>query len=99
MGKASNFFMPKETLSDKGPGGGGWIHFNKYLQVTKKPQPGQLRAMCGARAASLQWVIATMVALVTLQIGSQRKERRKLRVCHQFPRSPIPAKSRPCTLA
>jgi NADH dehydrogenase FAD-containing subunit len=40
--KASNFFMPKETLSDKGPGGGGWIHFNKYLQVTKKPQPGQL---------------------------------------------------------
>jgi len=40
--KASNFFMPKETLSDKGPGGGGWIHFNKHLQVTKKPEPGQL---------------------------------------------------------
>merc|ERR1711920_433445 len=34
--KASNYFMPKETLSDKGPGGGGWIHFNKYMQVTKK---------------------------------------------------------------
>jgi len=38
--KASNYFMPKETLSDKGPGGGGWIHFNKYLQVTKKPENG-----------------------------------------------------------
>ena len=34
--KASNYFMPAETLSDKGPGGGGWIHFNKYMQVTKK---------------------------------------------------------------
>ncbi|CAJ1443438.1 unnamed protein product [Effrenium voratum] len=38
--KASNYFMPKCTLSDKGPGGGGWIHFNKYLQVTKKPSEG-----------------------------------------------------------
>ena len=34
--RASNYFMPAETLSDKGPGGGGWIHFNKYMQVTKK---------------------------------------------------------------
>jgi len=32
--KASNYFMPKETLSDKGPGGGGWIYMNKKLQVT-----------------------------------------------------------------
>jgi len=39
--KASNYFMPPETLSDKGPGGGGWIHFNEYLQVTKKPPQGQ----------------------------------------------------------
>jgi len=38
--KASNYFMPPETLSDKGPGGGGWIHFNKYMQVTKKPEQG-----------------------------------------------------------
>lgn len=38
--KASNYFMPKEVLSDKGPGGGGWIHFNKYLQVVKKPTEG-----------------------------------------------------------
>lgn len=38
--KASNYFMPKCTLSDKGPGGGGWIHFNKYMQVTKKPTEG-----------------------------------------------------------
>ena len=38
--KASNYFMPKCTLSDKGPGGGGWIHFNKHLQVTKKPSEG-----------------------------------------------------------
>jgi len=34
--KASNYFMPPETLSDKGPGGGGWIHFNEYLQVVHK---------------------------------------------------------------
>merc|ERR1719245_2241003 len=39
--KASNYFMPPETLSDKGPGGGGWIHFNQYMQVTKKPEPGK----------------------------------------------------------
>merc|ERR1712045_141311 len=38
--KASNYFMPKEVLSDKGPGGGGWIHFNKYMQVVKKPTEG-----------------------------------------------------------
>merc|ERR1712217_33833 len=38
--KASNYFMPKETLSDKGPGGGGWIHMNKHMQVTKKPTEG-----------------------------------------------------------
>lgn len=38
--KASNYFMPKDTLSEKGPGGGGWIHFNKYMQVTKKPEAG-----------------------------------------------------------
>merc|ERR1711881_822780 len=25
--------MPKETLSDKGPGGGGWIYINKHLHV------------------------------------------------------------------
>jgi len=31
--KASNHFMPKDTLSEKGPGGGGWILMNKYLQV------------------------------------------------------------------
>jgi len=31
--KASNYFMPKDTLSEKGPGGGGWIIMNKYLQV------------------------------------------------------------------
>merc|ERR1712113_826597 len=35
--KASNYFMPKEVLSDKGPGGGGWILFNKYMQVVHKP--------------------------------------------------------------
>merc|ERR1712150_137260 len=39
--KASNYFMPPETLSDKGPGGGGWIHFNQFMQVTKKPAPGK----------------------------------------------------------
>merc|ERR1711972_949529 len=38
--KASNYFMPKECLSEKGPGGGGWIHFNKKLQVTRKPELG-----------------------------------------------------------
>jgi NADH dehydrogenase FAD-containing subunit len=38
--KASNYFMPQCVLSDKGPGGGGWIHFNKYMQVVKKPTEG-----------------------------------------------------------
>merc|ERR1711972_831046 len=38
--KASNTSMPAETLSDKGPGGGGWIHFNKYMQVCKKAPGG-----------------------------------------------------------
>lgn len=31
--KASNYFMPQETLSKVGPGGGGWIYMNNYLQV------------------------------------------------------------------
>jgi len=35
--KASNYFMPKEVLSEKGPGGGSWIHMNEYLQVETKP--------------------------------------------------------------
>merc|ERR1712190_39334 len=38
--KASNYFMPPEVLSDKGPGGGGWIHFNKFLQVCTKTSDG-----------------------------------------------------------
>jgi len=39
--KASNYFMPKETLSDVGPGGGGWIHFNEAMQVMEKPAKGE----------------------------------------------------------
>jgi len=31
--KHCNHYMPPETLSPKGPGGGGWILMNKYLQV------------------------------------------------------------------
>merc|ERR1712060_33512 len=31
--KASNYFMPKEVLSDKGPGGGGWILMDMTLAV------------------------------------------------------------------
>jgi len=34
--KASNYFMPDHVKSDKGPGGGGWIHMNRYMQVTGK---------------------------------------------------------------
>lgn len=34
--KSSNYFMPDEVLSLKGPGGGGWIHFNRFMQVTTK---------------------------------------------------------------
>ncbi len=30
--KASNYFMPKETLSEKGPGGGGWILMVPWIQ-------------------------------------------------------------------
>merc|ERR1712098_334202 len=45
--KASNYFMPKDTLSDKGPGGGGWIHVNECLQVTTKPDPTMSGAKIG----------------------------------------------------
>jgi len=31
--KASNYFMPPETLSEKGPGGGGWILMDLSLSV------------------------------------------------------------------
>jgi hypothetical protein len=31
--KASNYFMPKDTLSEKGPGGGGWILMKQNLGV------------------------------------------------------------------
>jgi hypothetical protein len=38
--KASNYFMPKETLSEKGPGGGGWILMDQTLGVkTRDNQP------------------------------------------------------------
>lgn len=30
--KASNYFMPKETLSEKGPGGGGWILMAPWIR-------------------------------------------------------------------
>merc|ERR1712194_155986 len=33
-------YCSKCVLSDKGPGGGGWIHFNKFMQVVKKPTEG-----------------------------------------------------------
>ena len=33
--KASNYFMPKETLSEKGPGGGGWILMVPWRRVGK----------------------------------------------------------------
>jgi len=45
--KASNYFMPKETLSDKGPGGGGWIHMNFNMQVTLKPTDVTKNEGCG----------------------------------------------------
>jgi hypothetical protein len=35
--KASNYFMPPDTLSKMGPGGGKWILMNQHLQVTAKP--------------------------------------------------------------
>jgi len=31
--KASNYFMPEDTLSEKGPGGGGWILMDMMLGV------------------------------------------------------------------
>jgi len=34
--KASNYFMPPDTLSDKGPGGGGWILMDQTLAVKNK---------------------------------------------------------------
>ncbi|KAF4661948.1 hypothetical protein FOL47_006478 [Perkinsus chesapeaki] len=53
--KAANWFMPKECLTGynpleedkkekdpkkRGPGGGGWIHVNKHLQVVKTNEDG-----------------------------------------------------------
>ena len=37
--KATNCFMPKKTLSEKGLEGGGWIVLNKYLQVETRDGP------------------------------------------------------------
>ena len=37
--KATNCFMPKKTLSEKGLDGGGWIVMNKYLQVETRDGP------------------------------------------------------------
>ncbi|CAK0808206.1 unnamed protein product [Prorocentrum cordatum] len=34
--RSSAYFMPKETLSDRGPGGGGWILTNRSLQVVTR---------------------------------------------------------------
>jgi hypothetical protein len=34
--KASNYIMLPEIIGDKGPGGGGWIHRNRYMKVTAK---------------------------------------------------------------
>merc|ERR1719436_1639530 len=34
--KASNYFMPKEVLSEKGPGGGGWILMDMTLAVKNR---------------------------------------------------------------
>jgi hypothetical protein len=36
--KASNYFMPEETLSTVGPGGGGWILMDLTLAVKKRHQ-------------------------------------------------------------
>merc|ERR1712157_398849 len=59
--KASNYFMPKEVLSDKGPGGGGWIHFNKYMQVTKKP--------VGEKPTGKVWADGTIFAVGDCNYG------------------------------
>ena len=37
--KATNCFMPKKTLSEKGLDGGGWIVMNKYLQAETRDGP------------------------------------------------------------
>lgn len=38
--KASNYFMPEQTLSEKGPGGGGWILMDMTLAVkTREGKP------------------------------------------------------------
>jgi hypothetical protein len=38
--KASNYFMPKDTLSEKGPGGGGWILMDMKLGVMTREGNG-----------------------------------------------------------
>ena len=44
--KSSNYFMPKETLSEKGPGGGGWIIMNKYHLAQNDYSFDALQAYC-----------------------------------------------------
>jgi len=39
--KASNYFMPPETLSKGGPGGGKWICMNMHLQVVYNGEAGE----------------------------------------------------------
>merc|ERR1719460_3231751 len=36
--KASNYFMPQEVLSEKGPGGGGWILMDLTLAVKTRDE-------------------------------------------------------------
>lgn len=51
--KASNYFMPKATLSDRGPGGGGWILINLHLQAMEKLQNASLEPWAGGRVFAI----------------------------------------------
>merc|ERR1711920_743044 len=70
--KACNKFMPQETLSDKGPGGGGWILFNWHMQVMKKScscKAGQCSCEAGKKLGDV-WAEGRVFAVGDCNFGS-----------------------------
>jgi len=66
--KASSYFMPPETLSDKGPGGGGWILMNRHLQVIKKGTDGG-GVLTGEESKKVLWGDGSIFAVGDCNYG------------------------------
>merc|ERR1712107_138229 len=65
--KASNYFMPEETLSKKGPGGGGWILMDKTLAVITQSGEKFCEKNGYARVYPLEIAI-TLVSQLMIQV-------------------------------